>query len=142
MKKKNVFRVAVLFSGFLFAYSAGAKICDFPAYRSRMEDLPLPGRIIQPLALLLPLVEILVVVLLIVPRLRVAGLISSLSLLIIFSLYLLYLTQYPVVSCACGGLLEQMSANWHLALNTGFILLGAAGLRYKLKHQDQPINAL
>jgi len=142
MKKKNVFQVAVILSGFLFAYSAGAKICDFPAYRSRMEDLPLPGRIAQPLAFLLPLVEILVVVLLVVPRLRIAGVFSSVSMLTIFSLYLLYLTQYPVVSCACGGLLEQIGTGWHLALNTGFILLGAAGLGYKSKHQDQPINAL
>jgi putative oxidoreductase len=142
MKRKNIFRVAVFSIAVLFAYSAGAKIADFPAYRSRIGDLPLPLGIVQPLTWLVPSAEILVVGLLILPRLRVVGLLSAVCLLVIFSVYLLYLTQYPVLSCACGGVLEQIGAGWHLSLNTGFILLGIAGLRNKIKNQVQPINSL
>jgi hypothetical protein len=142
MKRKNIFGVAVFLSAVLFAYSAGAKIFDLPGYRSRIGDLPLPLWIAQPLTWLLPLVEILVVVLLVIPRTRSFGLISAVSLLAVFSVYLLYLTQYPVLSCACGGWLEQIGAGWHLSLNAGFILLGVAGLRNKLKNQHQPINSL
>ncbi len=142
MKRKNIFRLVAFLFALLFAYSAGAKIFDLPGYRSRIGDLPLPLWIAQPLTWLVPLVEILVVVLLVVPRLRVVGLLSAVCLLVVFSLYLLYLTQYPVLSCACGGVLEQIGAGWHLALNTGFILLGVAGLRNKIKNQHQPINSL
>jgi hypothetical protein len=142
MKRKNIFGVAVFLSAVLFAYSAGAKIFDLPGYRSRIGDLPLPLWIAQPLTWLVPSVEILVVVLLLVPRTRLVGLISAVSLLVVFSVYLLYLTQYPILSCACGGMLEQIGTGWHLSLNGGFILLGAAGLRNKIKYNAQPINSL
>jgi hypothetical protein len=142
MKRKNIFGVAVSLSAVLFAYSAGAKIFDLPGYRSRIGDLPLPLWIAQPLTWFVPLAEILVVLLLILPRTRLVGLISAVSLLVIFSVYLLYLTQYPVLSCACGGWLEQIGAGWHLTLNVFFIFLGMAGLRNKFKHETQPINSL
>jgi uncharacterized membrane protein YphA (DoxX/SURF4 family) len=142
MKRKNLIRVTVFLYAGLFLYSSAAKFFDLPGFKSQLEDSPLSPPIVPLLVWLLPLVEFLVSVFLLIPRSRTVALVVAFSLLVVFSGYLLYLTQYTNVSCACGGWLERIGPGWHLALNFAFILLGGVALRNAHAKQKKFINAL
>lgn len=137
MKKQNFSGLAILLYAVLFLYSAASKLGDLRGYSSRITDSPLPEIIVPLLTWLLPLVEILVVGLLLLKRFRVWGMLTGISLLVVFTGYLVYLLQYPQVTCACGGLLEKMGTGWHLVLNIAFIFLGVLGVREAFEVQNK-----
>ena len=113
----------------LFVYTAISKLLDYTAFKSVLSKSPLIGENAGIVALALPITEVLVAVLLFVPRTRVWGLYGSVALMSVFTLYLAYMINFtPKLPCSCGGVLKQMTWNQHLVFNLFFLALSLTGL--------------
>ena len=133
----------------LFSYASLSKVLEYDKFvfqmsLSHVEVIKASARF---LAWSVPLLELGIVVLLLLPRTKALGLYTSLLLLIIFSLYiagmLLSGTNLP---CTCGGIISKLSWKGHLAFNLFFILVNTiAIIHYRktnnpAKKKDMNIN--
>src|SRR5690606_18433211 len=68
--------------------------------------------------------------LLLIRPIRIYGLLFSLLLLLVFTIYvgMVYLNFFERVPCSCGGVFKSMSWEAHLFFNLGFTLLALAGI--------------
>ena len=113
----------------LFVYTAISKLLDYSSFKSVLSKSPLIGGNAGIVALALPITEIMVALLLFVPRMRVWGMYGSVALMSVFTLYLAYMINFtPKLPCSCGGVLKQMTWNQHLVFNIFFLVLSVTGL--------------
>ncbi|MEJ0106741.1 MAG: MauE/DoxX family redox-associated membrane protein [Bacteroidota bacterium] len=101
--------IAALFI-LLFSYTAINKYVAMDTLKYVLSEYPLIGKQFAPIiAWGLPIVEIIVVVLLFMPRTRLLGLYSSLLLMTAFTLYLIYMLAFTDKrGCTCGGYASEI----------------------------------
>jgi len=121
---------------FLLIYTAYAKIEDHNRFYKGLLRISYIGNYALLISWLVPLSEILIAVLLLIPQLQKWGLYFFAVMMGVFTLYiasmLLWATKLP---CHCGGAIEKLSWNQHLWFNLGFIAL--ASLAIWLKKQSK-----
>lgn len=123
----------------LFIYAAANKILDFVNFQIQLAQSPLLSSFAELISYIVPTAEILISLLLAFPKTRLAGLYSSFSLMVMFSVYIFIMTNFsPFVPCSCGGILEKMSWNQHLVFNIGFVILGFVGILMFPRNPDKP----
>lgn len=102
------------------------------AYDFYLYDLkrsPLLGHYAILVAILVPTAELLVAALLLPDKTSKAGLIGSLVLMILFTLYVGYVLAFTTSRpCTCGGIIRQLSWPAHLVFNIAFLLLSVMGI--------------
>lgn len=112
----------------LFIYTALSKLLDYASFKSVLSRSPLIAGQAAVVALALPITEIMVSLLLFVPRTRLWGFYGASVLMTVFTLYLAYMILFtPKLPCSCGGVLKQMTWNQHLVFNIFFLLLALTG---------------
>jgi len=120
---------------FLLSYTAYAKIEDHSRFYKGLLRISYIGNYALLISWLVPLSEILIAVLLLIPQLQKCGLYLFAAMMGVFTLYiasmLLWATKLP---CHCGGAIEKLSWSQHLWFNLGFIAL--ASLAIWLKKQS------
>jgi putative oxidoreductase len=142
MKKNLIIEIISGLLILLFVYTAVSKLLDYTAFKNTLSKSPLMDGKAGLVALALPITEILVSVLLFIPRTRLWGFYSSAALMSVFTLYLAYMINFvPKLPCSCGGVLKQMTWNQHLWFNIFFLAISVAGLvlerkRVKRKPED------
>lgn len=110
----------------LFVYAAVSKLLDFENFQVQLGQSPLLSVLAGALAWLVPLLELLLAVLLCIPRFARLGLFGGFVLMALFTSYLIVILRYAdQVPCSCGGILEDMSWQQHLYFNIVFGLLAA-----------------
>ena len=113
----------------LFCYAATSKFLDFQTFKMQLGQSPLLSPFAEWIAVLVPLTEFVIVVLLLFPKFRLYGLFASFTLMMLFSGYIYVILNYSsFVPCSCGGILEKMTWNQHLIFNSFFILLAILGV--------------
>jgi len=121
---------------FLLSYTAYAKIEDHSRFYKGLLNISYIGDYALLISWLVPLSEILIAVLLLIPKMQKLGLYLFAVMMGVFTLYiasmLLWATKLP---CHCGGAIEKLSWNQHLWFNLGFIAL--ASLAIWLKKQSK-----
>lgn len=121
---------------FLLIYTAYAKIEDHDRFYKGLLPISYIGNYALLISWLVPLSEILIAVLLLIPQLQKWGLYLFAAMMGVFTLYiagmLLWASKLP---CHCGGAIEKLSWNQHLWFNLGFIAL--ASLAIWLKKQSK-----
>lgn len=130
MKHRNMMRdsISAIFI-FLFVYTALSKIYTYTLFEQTLEGTPLIGPVSTYIAVLLPIIELLVSLLLFIPRTRKWGLYSTFTLMLVFTLYVGYMIIFtPHRPCTCGGVIEKMTWAQHLVFNIVFTLLALAGI--------------
>jgi uncharacterized membrane protein YphA (DoxX/SURF4 family) len=143
MKKKVIVDVATYLLVLLFVYTSLSKVFDFKAFRIQLERQPLTMHVAQLLTFALPLFEMMIAILLVIPRLRKLGLYASLYLMAAFTMYVGYmLAAYPKekLPCTCGGLLRVMNWEQHLIFNLTFTFLAFSGIWISRKLQNKNDN--
>lgn len=114
---------------FLFCYAAISKILDFENFQVQVAQSPMLTAYTGPITVMIPIIEILLALLLALPKFRNSALLASYGLMIMFSTYIFIILNYsPYVPCSCGGILEKMDWNQHLIFNlvvASFALVGA-----------------
>ncbi|TWJ03313.1 hypothetical protein JN11_00851 [Mucilaginibacter frigoritolerans] len=121
---------------FLFLYTACAKLMDHGRFLNGLYHVEVIGRFAFYISWLVPLAEILIAILLIIPRTLKLGLYSFLGLMILFTVYILSVLLWASkLPCHCGGVIEKLSWTQHVWFNLTFIALAVCALRL-LKTKD------
>lgn len=131
MKNKRELAIEIISALFvlLFLYAALTKVFDYEKFRVQLGQSPLLTAFAGFVAWFIPAIEILIAVLLIVPRTRLLALYASFSLMVMFTCYIVAITQFSdYVPCSCGGVLEKLGWTEHLVFNVGFVLLGLTAI--------------
>jgi hypothetical protein len=138
MKRTTIIETIVILNVILFLYTGIAKIMDYSVFKEQLADSPILGFAAKPVAILLPVVEFIVVMLLAIPRWRLKGLYSSLILMIAFTTYIISMfIVAPEMPCSCGGIIQQLSWKQHIIFNSLFILLNVFALGLLMKEKKE-----
>lgn len=117
---------------FLFAYTACSKILSFHQFESVLRRAPLIGEYATLFSILIPASELLLVVLLLLPKTQRTGLKAAFILLLIFTLYLGFMViTVPHLPCTCGGVIQKLSWKQHIWFNLAFVLLTFMGICFQ-----------
>lgn len=134
LKKIIPFAVSIFFV-ILFCYAAISKVLDFEKFQVQISASPLLNGFSQFLPYTIIIVEVIIAGLLCYRKTRTIGLIGSLFLMLIFTVYIILLLRISKnLPCSCGGILEKMSWNQHLYFNIGCVVLTIIALGLNLKY--------
>ncbi|GAA4317259.1 MauE/DoxX family redox-associated membrane protein [Compostibacter hankyongensis] len=140
MKRSWIIEAIIAALLLLFSYAALSKMLDYDKFVFQMQLSPwhMLKTYAPVLGWLVPITELGIVALLLIPRLRVTGLYASLCLMIIFEGYITTMLLSGLdLPCTCGGLISRMSWPQHLIFNAFFILISLTAilLHQKIKRQ-------
>ncbi|HMR92707.1 MAG TPA: MauE/DoxX family redox-associated membrane protein [Chitinophagaceae bacterium] len=128
----------------LFLYTAINKIRSQDSFKDAMAQNAVLAAYTGTLSWLIPMTEIIIAGLLIIPRFRRYGLLGAFLLMTLFTSYVAYmLTMAGDLPCTCGGVIQQMSWKQHLWFNTAFTILALAAFfsypkRFAHGKQEKP----
>ena len=124
MKKDIILDIISNFFILLFLYTGIMKFIDHRRFGWALFESPLLHSLATILSYLVPICELLIVISLLLPRTRRLGLITSLCLMSIFTLYIGYMVYFRVgLPCTCGGIISYMNWHQHFYFNTAATLL-------------------
>lgn len=127
--KNVILEVICLLYVFLFVYAAVSKIVDFENFRIQLGQSPLLSAFASWVSILVPITELLICGLLIIPKFRFIGLLASYSLMVMFTAYIFIVLNYTsFVPCSCGGVLEKLNWTEHLIFNGVFVLMALGAI--------------
>lgn len=124
-RAKWMFVIELSVFGFilLFGYAAFSKWMDFENFRLELADSPFIGDFAPLLVWLIPSSELVIALMLSIPRFRLLGLHAFSILMSVFTVYIAAMLLFsPHIPCICGGIISGMSWAEHLVFN-GVILL-------------------
>ncbi len=124
-KPKVIFTECVCaFLVLLFLYAALTKLLDYQKFAVQIGQSPVLAPFAGAVAWLVPLTEILLVALFLIPVYRLQALYGSFMLMALFTAYIAsILSLSENIPCSCGGVLERLSWTQHLAFNAGTLVL-------------------
>lgn len=122
----------------LFVYAAVSKLLDFENFQVQLGQSPLLSPFAIWVSWIVPFAELIIALVLIIPKFRSIGLLAALSLMTMFTAYIFIILHYSsFVPCSCGGILEKMTWNIHLVFNVVFIVLAALAIAMHFKNRQE-----
>ena len=123
--RKNFTSAVRLMLVFVFIYAAFNKLYDLEAFEDQLSLSPMiPEGFYRAVAIVIPLAEVAISLVLCVPRKYKAALYSSYFLLLLFTFYIIFLMRYSTyVPCSCGGILGNLSWKQHVLFNVILLML-------------------
>jgi putative oxidoreductase len=120
----------------LFLYTALDKVADFSGFTQKLAAQPFDPRLVPFLSIAIPGVEFIACGLLIAVQTRVYGLITSVLLMIAFTVYvaLAVFNVFDRVPCSCSAIHEHFSWTQHLYINITFLALAVYGTWFQIKY--------
>lgn len=116
----------------LFVYTAASKLSTIDIFKSVLVQYPLIGAYHNLIAYSVPVVELMVAVFLILPSTRKPALKISLTLMLCFLSYIVYMfISKSDLPCSCGGIIAKLSWQQHMFFNSCFAVLALIGIRMK-----------
>jgi uncharacterized membrane protein len=120
----------------LFVYTALSKLHDQDTFQTVLTKSPLIGQNANYVSWLLPMTELIVAALLLIPKTKIIGLQVSFLLMCVFTAYIIYMLHFtPKLPCSCGGVLKNLSWREHLALNAFLTILALLGIFLSTKNK-------
>jgi uncharacterized membrane protein YphA (DoxX/SURF4 family) len=108
----------------LFLYAAYAKITDHDRFLKGLTRVHLISGFAVFLSFAVPVVEIIVALLLLIPQTAKAGLYSFIAVMSSFTIYIVSAMIWEKkLPCHCGGAIEKLSWSQHIWFNLGFIAI-------------------
>jgi putative oxidoreductase len=139
MNRSKIVEVISALFILLFVYTAISKIREYYTLELILKDYPLIGAFSSVISWALPATELIVALLLFIPRTKLLGLYCSAILMSLFTIYLGYILTFESKKpCTCGGMLQELSWPQHLIFNSLFILFAIWGI--KLLKNKSPKN--
>ena len=128
IRSNFIYAVSLLYI-LLFTYAATSKLLDFQNFQIQLGQSPLLSAFAAYVAVVVPLVEYVLVVLLLFSKFRLVGLCGSFVLMTMFSAYIIIILNFSSFTpCSCGGILEKMSWLQHLIFNIIFLVIAALAI--------------
>ncbi|MDR6546481.1 NAD/NADP transhydrogenase beta subunit [Chryseobacterium rhizosphaerae] len=130
MRTKNLIAEIVIFLLLLmWAYTFASKVLDFDTFRRQINGAYLLSSLGSALPYVLQVLHLSLVVLLIKKSWRKIGLITSLSVLLLYTGYLIYILKFaPSIPCSCISLYSGFTWNDQLLINFAVLVLNIIGL--------------
>ncbi|SMC97113.1 DoxX family protein [Pedobacter africanus] len=117
----------------LFFYTATSKLMDYDKSELQMSKSPIITDYSHILVWLVPVTEIIIGLLLVIPKTVLNGLYAALMLMVLFTVYIYSILNFSsYVPCSCGGVLQNMSWQQHFIFNVVFIVFAIVGIYLKL----------
>lgn len=131
--RRIIIEIICLLYVLLFVYAAVSKLLDFERFQVQLAQSPLLSAFALWVSPLVIGIELLIAFLLVFPRTRIVALFGALSLMTMFTAYIFIILHYSsFVPCSCGGILEKMTWNAHLAFNIVFLFLALVAIVFAL----------
>lgn len=136
--RKVIFDITCYLYIALYLYTAYDKLTDYTTFQQVLSKSELLGAFSVYIARGLPLIEITIGILLILPWTRIMGVWAATGLMVLFTLYLIYMLLFSNDRiCHCGGFISQLSWTEHLFFNLAFVVLGTYALYINKAHNDK-----
>ncbi|MGV8816032.1 MAG: MauE/DoxX family redox-associated membrane protein [Gelidibacter sp.] len=125
----------------LFVYAAVSKLMDFPEFRTQLGQSPIITAYADWVAWGVPLLELVIAGLFIVPKFMLCAFYASYSLMIMFTTYIILILNFSdFIPCSCGGVLEDLGWTEHIVFNVVFIAIAAGSIFYLEKKSKNLIS--
>lgn len=116
----------------LFVYAACSKLLESEKFQMQLLKSPITTDFAMILAWLVPVTEIIIAVMLVVPRTVSIGLYAALALMTLFTAYIIAILNFSdSIPCSCGGVLEQLGWQEHQVFNLVFIIIAVLAILLK-----------
>lgn len=128
---------------FLFLYTAYAKLAEHSRFEYVLTKSPAIGQTFASMiSWSIPIVELILALLLIIPRTKIFALYCSLVTMFIFTAYLIYMVfSGSTLPCNCGGVVSELTWQEHIIFNFTFIALAVIALWFhRTRHNHNPTN--
>lgn len=127
--KERIAFLIILVCLFLFLISAYSKIEDHESFKSGLTKVKLIGTYATLISWMVPISEIVVSLLLIIPKTHKWGLYGFFNLMVVFTAYILSMLLWEEkLPCHCNLIIQKLSWTAHLWFNMGFIALALCAL--------------
>ena len=127
--KEILFNIIRYLCLFLFAYTAYSKTIDHTRFLHGLTKVHLISSYATLISFVVPTVEVIVSILLIIPKTVKAGMIFFIMIMSVFTVYIISAMIWePKLPCHCGGAIEKLSWGQHIWFNLAFIFLASMGL--------------
>ncbi len=129
-KYKNILLEFICFLYILlFVYAAMSKLLVFDQFVIQIGQSPVLTPYSTLIAWTVPFIEIIIALMLIIPRFKLLGLYASYNLMVMFTAYIFIILNFSDdIPCSCGGVLEKMGWTEHLIFNIAFVILAFIGI--------------
>ncbi|HEY0740318.1 MAG TPA: MauE/DoxX family redox-associated membrane protein [Chryseosolibacter sp.] len=118
MVRTIILEVARLTIIVVFCYAAVSKLLDFPRFTIQVSQSPLLTGFGDVIPATVIASEMIVCVLLVMNRTRLAGFCLAYTIMVAFTAYIIVILNFsPFIPCSCGGILEKLNWNEHLIFN-------------------------
>ncbi|MBC9915551.1 MauE/DoxX family redox-associated membrane protein [Chitinophaga varians] len=130
MKKETLSDIASFAYILLFSYAAMSKLFDMKLFHLQLKLQPFGPTLIPFIMWGVPVVELLIVSVLLIPRYKYLGLKLATGLMIIFTGYISIaeLGVFKKIPCSCGGVISKLTWGQHLWFNLFFLVFGGVAL--------------
>lgn len=142
---KQLERVAALVTVCVLLAALSFTFTHWTAFEMKILKAPfIPVTLIQPLTLLVPIIEILIIFLLLIPRKADYGWKLNIGLQLLLSGYLLMLiSESSGPPCGCGGIFPILDIYQHLYLQAFLLILSIISLAMNHSHSDpRPLTTM
>ena len=144
MKKIITFfpTVTAYFLILLFCYASASKIFDFENFKIQIAQSPLLSAYAGFVSYATIISEMVIVLLLLIPKSRLIGLYASLGIMSAFTIYIYLILNYSdFVPCSCGGILEKLGWTEHLIFNILCVIAAIVAIVvYEIKKEISPLK--
>jgi hypothetical protein len=139
MNRYKVIDLAVFLLIILFTYAALSKLLEYDKFTVQLSQSPLLTTFAGTVAWAIPALEIVLAVLVSIPRMRLYGLYGSYTLMVIFTAYIIAITRFSdYVPCSCGGVLQKLGWTEHLIFNVFFVALCGIAIVLQVHKEHHP----
>tara|TARA_R110002051_G_scaffold63132_5_gene114910 strand:+ start:7494 stop:7931 length:438 start_codon:yes stop_codon:yes gene_type:complete len=124
---------------FLWVYAATSKLFIYEEFQIQLSKSPFLSNYSAFLVWMIPFSEYILAGLFIFPRYLKAAFYGSISILTLFTLYILLVLNYSEsIPCSCGGVIAKLSWSEHLIFNVVFIVLAFIGIVFLKRQKHIP----
>ena len=135
LRKNSIVEIICSLLIILFVYAALSKLGSYDRFTVQLSKSPFITSFSNFVAWSIPTTELAIALLLVIKKTRLLGLYAAFFLMSLFTAYLLIMLNFSYyIPCSCGGVLEYLSWNQHIAFNVFFIAISAAGVLMQHKN--------
>ena len=139
MKQPFLVHAITYFFILLFFYTGVEKFMEISTFKDELTASPLLGSVAGFVAWALPITEVILAIVLFVPRWQLKALYASGILMVLFTIYVgVILLIDTHISCSCGGIIENLSPRQHILFNLATVVLAGIAILGARRPQSSP----
>ena len=129
MRKTIFTQLVAVFFIVLFVYAAVSGVAEYAVFYRQLPHLPMLIPLAGWVSWLVPALEMVIAAMLFTRRWRLAGLVASFSLMLLFTWYtVIIVTLHEPIYCSFGRVPAALSWNQHLIFNCITVVLASAAI--------------